>query len=130
MTDRVKDMFRSLPEGKGLVFPSDTGSRIAQMSKTFERAVEELGFNKEVLDKRKKVTFHTLRHTFASRLVQRGIDLYVVKDLMGHSTLALTERYSHVNDENRRAAVEKLKDTEKPGKGKQTARVIQMVSTA
>lgn len=113
-----------------MVFPSDTGSRIAQMSKTFERAVEELGFNKEVLDKRKKVTFHTLRHTFASRLVQRGIDLYVVKDLMGHSTLALTERYSHVNDENRRAAVEKLKDTEKPGKGKQTARVIQMVSTA
>lgn len=130
MTDRVKDMFRRLPRGKGLVFPSNTGVRIGQISKTFDRAVEGLGFNKEVLDRRKKATFHSLRHTFASRLVQSGVNLYVVKELMGHSTLALTERYSHVNDENCRAAVNKLKDTEKSGKEKQTAKVIQMVSTA
>jgi site-specific recombinase XerD len=46
-----------------------------------------------------------LRHTFASWLVQNGVDLYTVKELMGHSTLAMTERYSHLRKENLTNAV-------------------------
>ena len=42
------------------------------------------------------VSLHTLRHTCASRLVQRGIDLYRVKAWLGHSTIAMTERYAHL----------------------------------
>ncbi|OPY68381.1 MAG: Tyrosine recombinase XerC [Syntrophorhabdaceae bacterium PtaU1.Bin034] len=39
--------------------------------------------------------FHNLRHTFATRLVQNGVDLYKVKELLGHKTLAMTTRYAH-----------------------------------
>ncbi len=52
--------------------------------------------------------FHDLRHTFASRLVQKGIDLYVVKELLNHSSVTITERYAHLRLENMRKAVEIL----------------------
>ncbi|MEO5811997.1 MAG: site-specific integrase [Rhodanobacter sp.] len=52
--------------------------------------------------------FHDLRHTFASKLVMAGVNLYVVSKLLGHSSIAMTERYSHVATEHRAAAVELL----------------------
>jgi integrase len=130
MTDRVKAILEAMPEQQGFVFPSNTGERIGQISATFMRAVDDLKMNVGLTDKRNKATFHSLRHTFASRLVQSGVDLYVIKELMGHSTLALTERYSHINNANLKAAVRKLKDTEKPAQAKQKAKIIPMVSTA
>ena len=39
--------------------------------------------------------FHDLRHTFATRLVRGGVDLYVVQRLMGHKSIKTTERYAH-----------------------------------
>lgn len=48
--------------------------------------------------------FHDLRHTFATRLVKRGVDLITVKELLGHSSVTVTERYTHsFKDEKRRA---------------------------
>lgn len=44
----------------------------------------------------KDVTLHTLRHTCASRLVQAGVSLYVVKEWLGHSSITVTERYAHL----------------------------------
>jgi len=51
------------------------------------------------------MTFHDLRHDFASRLVQAGVDIYEVKDLLGHSSITLTERYAHLAPHKKRAAV-------------------------
>ena len=61
--------------------------------------------------------FHDLRHTFASRLVQEGVDLITVKDLLGHSSVKVTERYTHSNQNQKKKAVEALirKSSEKAG---------------
>ena len=74
----------------------------------FDLTVRELGLNNGVSDRRQKVVFHTLRHTFASWLVQMGIPLYTVSKLMGHSDLKMTMRYAHLAPETQRAAAMEL----------------------
>ena len=60
--------------------------------------------------------FHDLRHTFATRLIERGADLITVKELLGHSTVRITERYTHPGLDTKRKAVELLADqSEKKG---------------
>jgi site-specific recombinase XerD len=51
---------------------------------------------------------HDLRYSFASRLVQRGENLFSVQVLLGHKSGAMTQRYSHPNPECLRGAVEAL----------------------
>ena len=55
--------------------------------------------------------FHDLRHTFATRLVQRGIDLYKVQRLLGHKTSHMTQRYAHHSPESLREGVNVLNDS-------------------
>ena len=50
-------------------------------------------------------TWHTLRHTFASRAVMAGVDIRTVQELMGHSTITMTMRYAHLSPAHLRAAV-------------------------
>ncbi len=52
--------------------------------------------------------FHDLRHTFASHLVMSGIDLKTVQELLGHKTMEMTLRYSHLSADHKRRAVEAL----------------------
>ncbi len=52
-------------------------------------------------------TWHTLRHTFASRAVMAGVDIRTVQELMGHSTITMTMRYAHLSPAHLRAAVNK-----------------------
>ena len=53
-------------------------------------------------------SWHCLRHTFASRLVMAGVDLRTVQELMGHKSIQMTVRYSHLTPKHTLAAVEKL----------------------
>ncbi|MBT3185666.1 MAG: site-specific integrase [Nitrospina sp.] len=125
MTERVKSMLQGLPGDGGFVFPSKTGGRIGQISKTVERVISSLGLNAGITDPRNRATFHSLRHTFASRLVENGTDLYTVKELLGHSTLAMTERYSHVSNVSLQSAVKRMeRATEEKAQEKKQADVI------
>ena len=53
-----------------------------------------------------KCTFHTLRHTFATRAVMAGVDIVTLKELLGHKTIAMTMRYSHPTPEHKKRAVD------------------------
>jgi integrase len=53
----------------------------------------------------KGLRFHDLRHTFASRLVRNGVDIITVRDLLGHYSVEVTQRYTHSNAFQKRQAV-------------------------
>jgi integrase len=80
------------------VFPYEMNA----VKDAFERAVEKAKLG--------DFHFHDLRHTFATRLVQAGVDLYAVKNMMGHRSIKTTERYAHHAPESLRPAVGMLDD--------------------
>jgi integrase len=123
MTSRLRDLFKSMPMGgrSKIIFPGRDGRVLSEVSSTFKTSVNALGLNDGVEDPRMKIVFHSLRHSAASRMVQAGVDLYVVQKILGHSVITVTEKYSHLSDESLRAAVEKM---ERATARKPTAEVI------
>jgi integrase/recombinase XerD len=59
------------------------------VSKKFKVAVRDSGLNDNI-------HFHTLRHSFASRLIQKGASVFVVKELLGQEDIKTTQIYSHL----------------------------------
>lgn len=58
---------------------------------------------------RKRVTPHTMRHTFGTSLLDAGVDLRTVQDLLGHAHIRTTERYLHTCDDKKAEAINRLK---------------------
>lgn len=105
MTSKIRQILESSYCGSsGLIFPDSNGNKRDRIPKQFRKIANEM-FNQSVNDSRLRVCFHTLRHTFASRLVESGISLYEVKDLMGHSDFFMTQRYSHLSPEGLKRAI-------------------------
>ena len=107
MTPAVKEMLQNRGAGgaEELVFVARGEKQIGSISKAFSRTVEHLGFNERISDPRQRVSFHTLRHTFASWLAIQGTPILAIKELLGHSSIAMTERYSHLIPDMKREAV-------------------------
>ncbi len=82
------------------VFPGPTGERMRSLKTAWGKVAKAAGL--------KNFTFHDLRHSFASKLVQMGVDLNTVRELLGHSDIKMTLRYAHLAPEHRAAAVAKL----------------------
>lgn len=72
-----------------------------QISKAFKKNVLKADINPQL-------NFHSLRHTFASWLVQRGVGIYHVSKLLGHADIKTTEIYAHLRAEDMRESVEML----------------------
>ena len=98
LTEQVKAMFEAL-ERRGpddYVFVKEGKEKLNDAPKAFAEVVAGLELNKGITDRRQKVTFHSLRHTFASWHAMAGTDIYTLKELLGHSVIQMTERYSHL----------------------------------
>ncbi len=95
----------SLSNEQPWVFLNRYGEQHTSPRTWFEKATKELRL--------RDITWHTLRHTFASRLVMAGVSLVTVKELMGHKTIEMTLRYAHLAPEHNLAAVQMLCDTHK-----------------
>jgi integrase len=108
ITDRIKEIFDGLAGGEpdDMVFMARNGKPVAWLSKVFTDVVEKCGLNRGISDPRQKVSFHSLRHTFASWAVQAGIPLYTVGQALGHKSNMMTQRYAHLAPDSQRKAFE------------------------
>jgi integrase len=99
----LKKILKSVKSNGSYVF-NKSGERFnpTYASRAFKRSVRFAGLDD-------KIHFHTLRHSFASNLAQRGVNLYVIQKLLGHSKITTTQIYSHLRTEDLVKAINELK---------------------
>ncbi|MBM4389278.1 MAG: site-specific integrase [Deltaproteobacteria bacterium] len=106
MSGRVKELLKEMPRGLPdvIVFATNAGTqrRVDDTGRRFHDVVKKIGLH--------DFRFHDLRHVFATRLVERGIGIITLKELLGHKTLAMVTRYGHVTLEDKRRAIERLSE--------------------
>ena len=122
MTERLRGLFTAMERGRGgeLVFPNQKGALQTQVPSAFKRGLVDARLNEGVTNSKLRASFHSLRHTAASRLVQAGVDLYLVQRILGHSVPTTTTRYSHLAGENLADAMQRMERA----KRKKGAKVI------
>lgn len=100
---RLSSPHASLGVTNGFVFCKENGEKYSgnYFSRRFKIACKAAGLDKSI-------HFHSLRHSFASNLAQRGVSIYTIKELLGHSSITTTQIYSHLNMDSLREAVNKL----------------------
>lgn len=82
------------------VFARQNGERVKTFNWLFRKAAQQAGIE--------DFRIHDLRHTFASWLVSEGVELVKVRDLLGHSSIKMTERYAHLMPDRLLGAVSVL----------------------
>ncbi len=104
MNQVVRELLMDLRGTRGrseAVFTSPkTGGLLTDIKHGFVSACEDA----KVID----FKFHDLRHTAATRLADAGADPFVIAEILGHSDLRMTKRYTHATDERKRQALERL----------------------
>lgn len=125
LTAELIDALRELPPGpaEACLFPARGGGRMRQVPDTFRRAVDAVGLNDcgesrtdaagqtrpmRITDRRQRVVFHTLRHTYASWLADAGAGQAMIAELLGHSSLEMSRRYTHLMHDGKRATGERI----------------------
>ena len=101
MNATIREILFSIHQSTGFVFPSPrTGGKLFDLKKSFRKAVDDAGI--------RNFRFHDLRHTFATRLADEGVDVIVLQKILGHSDVRTTMIYTHASNAAMHQAVEKL----------------------
>ncbi len=89
--ERPTGQDKDVPGPERVLFPGYRGKHLSarQISRLFKQTAQEAGITKPV-------TLHTLRHSFATHLLERGVDIRVIQALPGHTKLTTTARYASV----------------------------------
>ena len=101
MTDRLRAVLQRRYQQRGdsaYVFPSPNGGHRQYRCEAIMNAIDRAGLNNVDVVRQKggKVTLHTFRHTFCSRLAQAGVSLQKIAHLAGHSDIKTTMIYAHL----------------------------------
>lgn len=132
LTDQTKAMLKERTQGRPdeLIFQKRSvrdaakSNNMIQASKVFSDTVKELGFNDGVTDRKQKVTFHTLRHTYATHLYESTHDLYLTQRSLGHATGTMTARYAKMSENRLREGAAALQKTFTVNGTKQAGQVV------
>lgn len=107
LTERAKAMLEGRLQNQKknkkrdkLIFPKRSGKKgvMIQASKVFRDTIDELKLNEGITDRKQQVTFHTLRHTYATHLYESTHDLYLTQRSLGHATGTMTARYAKMSE--------------------------------
>lgn len=95
-SEKLRDTVRQFMAGKGhddYLFESACGGKLTTrtVQKIFERALQSAGIHG-------MATFHSLRHSFATHLLEDGVDVRYVQELLGHRDIKTTQQYTQVTD--------------------------------
>ena len=95
-------LFRAYPHrlGTDLVFSSSSGGRIVDVRTGFLNTCKRAGLT--------DLHFHDLRHTFASQFVMAGGDLYILKEILGHKSITMSQRYAHLSPTYKIKAIDRM----------------------
>src|SRR5437588_12299789 len=86
--------------GIDLILAGPSGSRLTEIRTGFLNACSRAGIT--------DLHFHDLRHTFASQFVMAGGDLYILKEILGHKSITMTQRYAHLSPAYKIKAIDRM----------------------
>jgi integrase len=89
------------------IFTTSTGNRWAPPRQPWVDLLKRIA-DKEGVDLRGQVSIHTFRHTFATTCLMGGMDIKTVSDILGHTSIKMTERYLHLIPEHKLAAMARI----------------------
>lgn len=99
------------------LFPTKNNELLDGIGKAFDKVVKEMKLNDGVTDTRDRFVFHSLRHSYASFLAKSGYGQTVIAELLGHRSLEMTRRYTHLMPDIKKeaaGAIDKIISAEHP----------------
>ncbi len=98
----VRELFCNYPRRSvtSLIFAGASGTRLTDIRVGFQNACARAGIS--------DLHFHDLRHTFASQFMMAGGELYVLKEILGHKSINMTQRYSHLSPAYKVKAIDRM----------------------
>lgn len=101
LSDKLLEVLNSIPKTSEYVFINpQTGEPYNEITKSFNNACKKANIE--------NFRFHDLRHTVATRLVERGVDIRTVQEIMAHSSIVTTQRYMHPTPQRKLEAINVL----------------------
>jgi len=103
MCDELRKLLLDLPQAGRFIFDDGNNHPLHSPNAYYKmvmRAYKKVGIE--------GATLHTLRHTFASHLIMNGVDPRTVQEYLGHSTIQITEKYSHLSKSHKKEAIKVL----------------------
>lgn len=110
MNELVKEVIKELHANKSsqLIMTNTKGNQIERMLQSWQIVVDNVIDGNKDADAKQRITVHSLRHTHASWLAMAGLDILHIKEQLGHKTLEMTMRYSHLIPNKRHEATNLL----------------------